>query len=205
MLEAEWLPKLTPHLSLALPVPLVMGHPAEGYPFDWSVSTWLPGERANGTINDLDQAAAALAAYVKALRQVDTTGAHPRPPHSRRGPRAEGDEQVRQPSAQLSDRIDGDATLRSWVEPLTWRGYLAHPCACMPIRRLQWSAVTFRCQRSPGDWSTFRQRRSAAMTGSLRHVIVGILPRSEALVIHYIEQAKDQQHDQSECGAPSGD
>jgi len=36
-LEAERLPKLAPHLLLALPVQLAMGHPAEGYPFDWAV------------------------------------------------------------------------------------------------------------------------------------------------------------------------
>src|SRR5437868_12563549 len=35
--EAEWLPKLAPHLPLALPVQRAMGHPAEGYPFDWSI------------------------------------------------------------------------------------------------------------------------------------------------------------------------
>lgn len=123
--EAEWLPKLAPHLPLALPVQLAMGRPAEGYPFDWSVYKWLPGENANGTIHDLDQAAVDLAAFVKALRQVDTTGAHPRPPHGRGGPLAEGDEQVRRSIAQLSDRIDGDATLRSWEESLNasaWGG-----------------------------------------------------------------------------------
>jgi aminoglycoside phosphotransferase (APT) family kinase protein len=117
-LEAEWLPKLAPHLPLAIPVQLAMGRPAEGYPFGWSVYEWLPGENANGTIDDLDQAAVDLAAFVSALRKVDTSGAHPRPPHRRGGPLAEGDEAVRQSIAQLGDRIDGDATLRSWEESL---------------------------------------------------------------------------------------
>jgi hypothetical protein len=106
--EATWLPRLAPHLPLALPVQLAMGHPAEGYPFEWSVYEWLPGENANVTIDDLDQAAVDLAAFVKALRRVDTTGAHPRPPHGRGGPLAESDEQVRRSIAQLGDRIDGD-------------------------------------------------------------------------------------------------
>ena len=114
--EAEWLPKLAPHLPLALPVQMAMGHPAEGYPFDWSVYKWLPGESANGTIDDLDQAAVDLGAFVNAPRQVDATGAHPRPPHGRGGPLAEHDEQVRRSIAALGDRIDGDATLRSWQE-----------------------------------------------------------------------------------------
>jgi aminoglycoside phosphotransferase (APT) family kinase protein len=123
--EAEWLPKLAPHLPLAVPVQLAMGHPAEGYPFEWSVYEWLPGQNANGTIDDLDHAAADLAAFVNALRQVDTTGAHPRPPGGRGAPLAELDEQVRHSIAQLGDRVDGAASLRSWEESLhapAWDG-----------------------------------------------------------------------------------
>src|SRR5215218_190480 len=93
--EAEWLPKLAPHLPLAVPVQLAMGHPAEGYPFAWSVYEWLPGENANGSIDDLGQAAVDLAAFVNALRRLDATDAHPRPPRGRGAPLAELDEQVR--------------------------------------------------------------------------------------------------------------
>ena len=82
-------------LPLALPVQLVRGRPAEGYPFEWSVYEWLPGENANGTIGDLEQAAVDLAGFVRALRRVDTTGAHPRHPHGRGGPLAQHDEHVR--------------------------------------------------------------------------------------------------------------
>lgn len=123
--EAEWLPKLAPHLPLAVPVQLERGQPAEGYPYEWSVYEWLPGENANGTIDDLDQAAVDLAAFVNALRQIDTTDAHPRSPGSRGGPLAERDEQVRQSIAELGDRIDSDAARRSWKESLnasTWGG-----------------------------------------------------------------------------------
>jgi aminoglycoside phosphotransferase (APT) family kinase protein len=95
-----------------------MGHPAEGYPFAWSVYEWLPGENANGKIDDLDQAAVDLAAFVNALRLVDTTDADPRPRGARGGPLAELDEAVRRSIAQLGDRIDGDAVLRSWEESL---------------------------------------------------------------------------------------
>jgi aminoglycoside phosphotransferase (APT) family kinase protein len=54
--EAEWLPKLAPHLPLAVPAQLALGDRAEGYPYVWSVYAWLPGENANGTIADLEQA-----------------------------------------------------------------------------------------------------------------------------------------------------
>src|SRR5438552_7971233 len=104
--EAEWLPRLAPHLPLAVPVQLAMGHPAEGYPFEWSVYEWLPGENANGTIVDLAQAAVDLAAFVSALRRVDTTDADPRPRGARGGPLAELDGAVRRSIEQLGDRIE---------------------------------------------------------------------------------------------------
>src|SRR3954468_9927674 len=121
--EAEWLPRLALHLPLAVPVQVAMGQPAEGYPFEWSVYKWLPGENANGTIDDLDQAAVDLAAFVNALRKVDATDAHPRPPHGRGAPLAELDEQVRRSIAELGDRVDRAATLRSWEESLNAAGW----------------------------------------------------------------------------------
>jgi aminoglycoside phosphotransferase (APT) family kinase protein len=123
--EREWLPKLAPQLPLAVPVQLAMGDPAEGYPFAWSVYEWLPGENANGTIDDLDQAAADLAAFVKALRRIDVTGAYPRSTGSRGAPLAELDTAVRRSIAELGDRTDTDAALRSWEESLNappWDG-----------------------------------------------------------------------------------
>jgi aminoglycoside phosphotransferase (APT) family kinase protein len=121
--EAEWLPRLALHLPLAVPVQLAIGHPAHGYPVEWSVYEWLPGESANGTIDDLDQAAVELAAFVEALRRVDTTDAHPRPRGGRGAPLAELDEHVRRSIAELGDRIDADATLRSWEQSLNTSGW----------------------------------------------------------------------------------
>ena len=125
--EAEWLPKLAPHLPLTLPEQVAAGRPGEGYPFDWSVYTWLPGANALGTIEDLSQAAVDLAAFLRALQEVDTTGAPARPPGSRGGPLADGDrdDDVRRSIAALGTRIDGAAALRSWEESLaapTWGG-----------------------------------------------------------------------------------
>jgi aminoglycoside phosphotransferase (APT) family kinase protein len=119
--EARWLPRLAPHLPLAVPVSLAMGRPAEGYPFGWSVCTWLPGQDADGTIEDLDRAAADLAAFVTALRQVETTGGDPRSPGSRGGPLRERDEEVRHALTRLGGRADGEAVLRSWRESLSAR------------------------------------------------------------------------------------
>jgi aminoglycoside phosphotransferase (APT) family kinase protein len=123
--EAEWLPRLAPHLPLAVPEQLARGVPAEGYPFEWSVCAWLPGENANGTIGDLGEAAADLAGFVRALRRIDVTGAPVRAPHARGGPLAEGDEAVRESVERLGDRVDGAAALRSWQQSLDappWTG-----------------------------------------------------------------------------------
>jgi aminoglycoside phosphotransferase (APT) family kinase protein len=117
-LEAAWLPKLAPHLPLAIPAQLALGRPAEGYPFEWSVCQWLPGENANGTLTDLERAAVDLAGFIRALRRIDTAGAHPRAPHARGGPLAEGNEHVRRAIAQLGNRVDGAAALRSWEQSL---------------------------------------------------------------------------------------
>ncbi|MEO5576628.1 MAG: aminoglycoside phosphotransferase family protein [Gaiellaceae bacterium] len=123
--EAEWLPRIAPHVPLALPVQLARGRPAAGYPFVWSVVEWLPGDPATATIDDLDRAAVDLAAFVSALRRVDRAGAHPRPDRARGAPLAELDEQVRRSVAALGNRIDRDAALRSWKESLhvpAWAG-----------------------------------------------------------------------------------
>jgi aminoglycoside phosphotransferase (APT) family kinase protein len=123
--EAKWLPKLAPHLPLALPVQLAMGEPAAGYPYHWSVYEWLPGQNANGTLADLNQAAVDLAGFVKALRRVSTAGAHARKIQSRGAPLVECDEQVRRSIAELGDRIDGPSALRAWQESLdapAWDG-----------------------------------------------------------------------------------
>jgi len=123
--EAKWLPKLAPHLPLSVPVPVAKGHPADGYPFDWSVYEWLPGEDASRTIGDLDEAAMNLATFVKSLRRIDPSDADPRPGGARGAPLLELDEVVRRSIAELGGRVDAGTALRSWEESLgapSWNG-----------------------------------------------------------------------------------
>jgi aminoglycoside phosphotransferase (APT) family kinase protein len=51
--EATWLPRLAPHLPLAVPAPVGVGRPDFGYPWPWAVSRWLPGSVATVAIADL--------------------------------------------------------------------------------------------------------------------------------------------------------
>ncbi len=85
--EHRWLPRLAPHLPLAIPVPLAVGKPAEGYPWHWGVYPWLAGVNATWDhLADPCQAAEDLAGFVVALRQVDAAGGPPPGEHnSRRG------------------------------------------------------------------------------------------------------------------------
>lgn len=73
--EQRWLPRLAPHLPLAIPVPLATGTPAEGYPWHWSVVPWMEGENATAKrIGDLCEAAGDLAQFIRALQGIDPTG-----------------------------------------------------------------------------------------------------------------------------------
>src|SRR5262245_23508899 len=97
--EQRWLPQLAPHLPLAIPVPLAMGMPAEGYPWHWSIYRWLEGENATSEhIADPRQAAIDLAQFITALQQIDATGGPPPGRHnSFRGvPLAMRDERTRE-------------------------------------------------------------------------------------------------------------
>jgi len=73
--EVRWLPKLAPHLPLALPVPIAMGEPGNGYASHWSVVNWLDGENATlDRLADPRQAATRLGEFVFALQRLDTAG-----------------------------------------------------------------------------------------------------------------------------------
>ena len=70
--ELRWLPRLAPHLPLAIPEPLAMGNPGEGYPWHWGVYRWLAGENATiERIGDPNAAAVSLAGFITALERID--------------------------------------------------------------------------------------------------------------------------------------
>lgn len=122
--EQRWLPELAPHLPLDIPVPVGLGHPAEGYPWRWSVYRWLDGEAASlGRLHDLHQAASDLAGFVTALHAVDSAGG---PTSGGRGaPLESRDDATRAAIASLDGLVDTMAVTRAWEsslrEPL-WEG-----------------------------------------------------------------------------------
>lgn len=74
--ELQWLPWLAPQLPLAVPQPLALGQPGEGYGWTWGVYRWLPGDmpQLQEVAADLG-IAAQLAGFVLALRAVEHTNA----------------------------------------------------------------------------------------------------------------------------------
>jgi aminoglycoside phosphotransferase (APT) family kinase protein len=115
--ERRWLPRLAPHLPLAVPIPVADGQPGAGYPFEWSVYRWLEGEAAeHQPIADLTQAAVDLAEFIAALQRIDPTGGPTPGPHNafRGEPLARRDRSTRTSIAALRDSIDAEAALAVW-------------------------------------------------------------------------------------------
>ncbi|MEO8285109.1 MAG: aminoglycoside phosphotransferase family protein [Chloroflexota bacterium] len=125
--EQQWLPRLAPLLPLAIPTPLAMGAPGEGYPWNWSVYRWLEGENATiERIDDPNVAATHLAQFIAALQRIDPTGGPPPGQHnSFRGvPLANRDAGTRAAIQSLHGILDRGAVTASWEAALqapTWQ------------------------------------------------------------------------------------
>lgn len=74
--EAAWLPRLAPHLPVAVPDPVAAGEPGDGYPYRWAVHRWIPGEGAAlDRIDDPVRFARDLAAAIRKLQHLPTADA----------------------------------------------------------------------------------------------------------------------------------
>ncbi|MDP8914324.1 MAG: aminoglycoside phosphotransferase family protein [Pseudomonadota bacterium] len=125
--EQHWLPLLAPMLPVAVPVPLAMGQPGEGFAWPWSVYAWLEGETADRSpIGDLRSFAASLAGFIKALQRIEPTGGPPPGPHNfgRGGPLSVYDAEARRAIALLGHRIDAEAATGALEAALAavWHG-----------------------------------------------------------------------------------
>ena len=128
--ERRWLPRLSPFLPLAVPEPLGEGTPGEGYPFTWSIYSWLPGTiAAEAPIADLRQAALDLAGFIAALQQVDPSGGPPPGEHNfgRGEPLANRDAPMRAAVDALRGRVDTRAVTAAWEEALDAREWAGAP------------------------------------------------------------------------------
>jgi aminoglycoside phosphotransferase (APT) family kinase protein len=129
--EHVWLPRLAPLLPVEIPEAVAKGEPGFGYPHPWAIRRWISGETASiDTVNDLDEFARSVAAFILALQSVDATGGPLAGEHSfYRGASLEHyhDETI-DALASLKERIDADlasevwdgALATSWDRPPVW-------------------------------------------------------------------------------------
>ena len=120
-LEHEWLPRLRPHLPFAIPEPLEMGQPGEGYPWPWSLYRWIDGDHPDPEA-DNRQLAHDLAAFVTAMHAIPVDGV----PRSGRGtPLRVIDHNIRESIDRVREGFDAEVLVEIWEDALAapkWHG-----------------------------------------------------------------------------------
>jgi aminoglycoside phosphotransferase (APT) family kinase protein len=110
--EQRWLPVVGPRLPVATPEPLAMGEPGEGYPWRWSVYTWLEGVNP-GEDDVTEQLVLDIAGCLNVLHALDEPGG----PANHRGLTFDKRDGVtRESIAQLHGMVDTDAVTALWDE-----------------------------------------------------------------------------------------
>jgi aminoglycoside phosphotransferase (APT) family kinase protein len=125
--EAAWLPHIAGHLPVAVPVPIAVGLPDQGYPWAWTVAPWLPGVDAfQYPRPDPIVLARDLGAFVNALHTVDSaTGPPSDAPKARRGIPLRLRDEIPDALARLAGIIDTNAASDAWeraLEASDWTG-----------------------------------------------------------------------------------
>jgi aminoglycoside phosphotransferase (APT) family kinase protein len=110
-------------LPVETPVPLAKGAPAEGYPWDWGVYSWLEGENpTRGSAGGAEGLAEDAARFIEAMQAIDPAGG----PAARRGvPLDVQDERARAALIALRGTIDTGAAAAAWEDALEappWSG-----------------------------------------------------------------------------------
>ena len=107
-IEHQWLPLLAPHLPVEIPAPLARGRPGSGYPWYWSVHSWIEGELPNAPLPVEE-----VASFVTALQAVDASGA-PEPAGGRGKPLAFRDRWVR----EALERVEAPGAAELWAQAM---------------------------------------------------------------------------------------
>lgn len=124
--EQELLPKLQPHLTIPIPLPLKMGKPCAEYPFNFSIYQWREGESAN-TIKieeeKLTPLAVDLARFLKDLQRINPHGGPPPGLHNwyRGAPVSVYDTEARRHIVQLRNTRDREGAFAVWEAALKSR------------------------------------------------------------------------------------
>jgi aminoglycoside phosphotransferase (APT) family kinase protein len=122
--EQKWLPLLAPYLPLSIPVPIAIGQPGEGYPWNWSIYQWLEGESANLVKldeEDLSEIARELSLFLKKFHEFDAEGAPAPGLHNwwRAAHTSVYDVETRSLIQKLSPQIDAVSALALWEKAIS--------------------------------------------------------------------------------------
>ncbi len=112
--DQRWLPFLAPQLPLAIPAPVAIGEPGEGFPWRWSIAPWLTGENPTADNFDMREGAVQLAEFIAAMGRIDTTGGPLKKGDHRGVHLAVRDEVTRNAITELGDRVDGPGLTKIW-------------------------------------------------------------------------------------------
>ncbi|MFJ3086581.1 aminoglycoside phosphotransferase family protein [Streptomyces sp. NPDC086838] len=118
--ELLWLPRLAPHVPLAVPVPVAVGEPDLGYPWPWAVTRWLDGEVASAeALGESHETAVRLAGFLRALQRFEPGGLPLTPDVDRASESLHGrDRATRAAIAALDGVFDARAMTRVWEAAL---------------------------------------------------------------------------------------
>jgi aminoglycoside phosphotransferase (APT) family kinase protein len=106
--------RIAPHVPFAVPEPLGLGAPGEGYAGPWSAYRWIPGETAGpDTVRDWERFADDLAGFVVALHGLDA-GGRVWPGEGRGGPLRSQDAYVRRCLARSEHLVDTARVAEAW-------------------------------------------------------------------------------------------
>lgn len=111
--DAALLPRLAPHLPVAVPAVVALAEPVAAYPYPWAIYRWLDGAppRAGSATLAHD-----LADFLAALQRIETTGA--RRGRDRGGPLTIRDRATRTALEQLHAEIDVARATLAWEAAL---------------------------------------------------------------------------------------
>ena len=114
--EQLWLRRLEP-LPLTIPCPVALGKPDHGYPYDWSIYTWLSGSALTQTPpEDWRDTGLRLAGFLRALQAKPTKDAPLSGPqnHYRGVELRHRDDLTRRAILAISDEFPEDALMTVW-------------------------------------------------------------------------------------------
>ena len=125
--EQRWLPKLSSHLTVKIPVPIAMGKPSDLYPWHWSVYQWIPGQTVADAGNIKKNALAkSLAVFLTELHKIETKGAPAAGKHTfyRGGDLSVYDKETKRAIKILKEKIPIEKASYIWNQAVAthWQG-----------------------------------------------------------------------------------